>query len=223
MDWRVWHEEYADSGSPLARRLAVVQRETRAALQDAPNGALRAISICAGQGHDIIGALSDHPRRGDVSARLVELDEHNAQLALDAARDAGLEHLDVFLADAGMTDSYAGAVPADLVLACGVFGNITAQAIARTIEHLPSLCAAGASVIWTRHRDHPDLTPFIRETFIHNGFEEVGFVSSPPFGIGTQRLRAPPRPLQPGLRLFDFIGCDLLAAEPSASANEHEP
>jgi hypothetical protein len=30
--------------------------------------------MCAGQGHDVLGALPDHPRRGDVTARLVELD-----------------------------------------------------------------------------------------------------------------------------------------------------
>jgi hypothetical protein len=32
------------------------------------------ISLCAGQGRDLLGVLADHPRREDVRARLVELD-----------------------------------------------------------------------------------------------------------------------------------------------------
>ncbi|GHD35622.1 hypothetical protein GCM10010335_31060 [Streptomyces galbus] len=31
--------------------------------------------MCAGQGRDLIGVLAGHPRRDDVRARLVELDE----------------------------------------------------------------------------------------------------------------------------------------------------
>ena len=43
------------------------------ALDEAPAGPLRVISLCAGQGRDLIEVLAEHPRRGDVRARLVEV------------------------------------------------------------------------------------------------------------------------------------------------------
>jgi hypothetical protein len=181
---------------------------------------VRAISVCGGQGHDLIGVLTEHPRRGDVSARLVELDEHNVLLARRAALAAGLDGVKVLVGDASITDAYAGAVPADLVLMCGVFGNITADDIANTIRHLPRLCTPEATVIWTRHRQPPDLTPYIRQTFAHHGFEEVSFGGdgSSPFGVGANRLIAPPQPFQEGIRLFEFIGYDVIEPDLHASA-----
>ncbi len=116
------------------------------------------------------------------------------------------------MGDASITDAYKGAVPADLILMCGVFGNITADDIANTIGHLPRLCAPAATVIWTRHRQPPDLTPHIREAFERHGFEEVSFDGdgSSPFGVGANRLVASPQPFQEGLRLFEFIGYDVI-------------
>ena len=188
----------------------LVQRQVCAALDRATRGPVRAISICAGQGHDLIGVLADHPRRADVTARLVELDEHNALLARRAAHTAGLDAVEVIATDASITDAYAGAVPTDLILLCGVLGNITADDIANTICHLPQLCAPAATVIWTRHRQPPDLTPYIRETFDRAGFGELSFEDSPPFGVGANRLLASPQPFTEGVRLFEFIGYDVL-------------
>ena len=198
----------------------LVQDQVRAVLDRVAAGPVRAISVCAGQGHDLIGVLVDHPRRGDVSARLVELDEHNMLLARRAARGAGLDGVEVLAGDASITDAYAGAVPADLILMCGVFGNITADDIANTIGHLPRLCAPAATVIWTRHRQPPDLTPYIRETFDRCGFEEVSFDGdgSSPFGVGANRLIASPQPFQEGIRLFEFIGYDVIDFAESSPA-----
>lgn len=133
------------------------------------------------------------------------------ELARRAAHAAGLDGVEVLAGDASVTDAYADAVPADLILLCGVLGNITADDIANMIRHLPSLCAAGATVIWTRHRHPPDLTPYIRETFEQGGFAEVAFEDSPPFGVGVNRLVASPQPFENGIRLFEFIGYDVLA------------
>jgi len=181
---------------------------------------VRAISVCAGQGHDLIGVLAEHPRRGEVSARLVELDEQNVLLARRAAAAAGLDGVEVVAGDASITDAYAGAVPADLVILCGVFGNVTADDIARSVGHLPQLCAPAATVIWTRHRQPPDLTPYIRETFERHGFEELSFDGggSSPFGVGANRLITSPQPFQEGVRLFEFIGYDVL--QPTELANQ---
>jgi hypothetical protein len=200
--------------------LALVQGQVRAVLDRVPAGPVRAISVCAGQGHDLIGVLAEHPRRSDVSARLVELDEHNVLLARRAAREADLDGVEVLAGDASITDSYKSTIPADLILMCGVFGNITPDDVANTIRHLPQLCAPGATVIWTRHRQPPDLTPYIRETFERHGFEEVYFDSegSSPFGVGAHRLSDPPQPFQEGIRLFEFIGYDVL--QPTEVANQ---
>jgi hypothetical protein len=165
VDWRAWHDAYENPGSGLARRLALVQEQVRAALDRLPAGPARAISICVGQGHDLIGALAGHPRRADVKARLVELDEHNVGVAHEAAKAAGLHGIEVLEGDASVTDAYAGAVPAELVLCCGVFGNVSDRDIEGAIAMLPQLCAEGATAIWTRHRLPPDITPAIRRWF----------------------------------------------------------
>ena len=86
-DWRAWHDAYDHPGSSLAQRLRVVQARIVGALDAAPPGPLRAISLCAGQGRDLIPVLARHPRGRDVTARLVELDPGlaGAAPATDAA------------------------------------------------------------------------------------------------------------------------------------------
>lgn len=222
MDWRTWHEDYDEPDSALGRRLVLVQDQVRAALDRVPHRPVRAISICAGQGYDLIGVLAGHPRRADVTARLVELDEHNVLLARRAVSAASLDGVEVLVGDASITDAYAGAVPADLILLCGVFGNISEADITNTIRHLRRLCAPAATVIWTRHRQPPDLTAYIRETFDRSGFDELAFEDSPPFGVGANRLIAPPQPFQEGVRLFEFIGYDVLNSDFHASTSGNE-
>lgn len=205
-DWLGWHEHYADPDTPLSRRLRLVQRLVRDAVDAAPPGPVRVVSMCAGQGVDLLGALAGHPRREEVRARLVELDWRNAAIARAAFAAAGLPAVDVVTGDASLTDAYAGAVPADVVLVCGVFGNLADADVARTIDHLPGLCAPGATVVWTRHRRPPDLTVEIRSWLARAGFEEVAFEAPEDvlFAVGAHRLRAAPAPLAPGVRLFTF-------------------
>jgi hypothetical protein len=131
----------------------------------------------------------------------------------NAAMGARLDNITVLTADASTTDAYVGAVPADVIVACGIFGNITHEDIARTIAHLPMLAARRASVIWTRHRHSRDATPYIRETFAANGFDEHAFELTPAFGVGLHRLAADPVPLETGVRMFDFLGYDVLEPE----------
>lgn len=205
-DWVEWHRDYDDPGSLLSRRLELVQGHLRAELDRAPAGGIRLISLCAGQGRDVIGVLADHPRRDEVCARLVERDERNVAIALQAARAAGLNRVEMLQADAGVTDACAGAVPAEIVVVCGVFGNITATDIEATVAALPSLCAPSALVLWTRHRMPPDLTPVIRSWFREAGFGEEAFdISFDGFmSVGAHRLTGEPAALVPGQRLFTF-------------------
>ncbi|MGW6199509.1 SAM-dependent methyltransferase [Kribbella sp. NPDC055110] len=204
MDWQAWHAEYDDPGSGLSRRLEAVQEQVRAALDRAPAGPVPVISLCAGQGRDLIDVLEDHPRRADVRARLVELDPELAAFARERA--SGLDQVEVVTGDASLTDQYVGLAPAELVLLCGIFGNITSADIERTIATSPQLCRTGATVIWTRHRGEPDLVPRICDWFEARGFERV-WVSGPEvgFGVGVHRFTGVPESLVTGQSLFSFV------------------
>ena len=213
MDWSQWHDDYDLPDSNLARRLQAVRDRIRQALDACPPGPLRVVSVCAGQGRDLLGVLPQHPRRDDVTARLVELDPRNAASAESAARAAGLRNVEVVVGDAALTGSYRGMVPADLVLMCGVFGNITDEDIERTVGHCAQLCAHGATLVWTRHRKAPDLAPRICEWLEARGFERQ-WLSDPGagFGVGVHRFAGEPEPLEPspGTRMFTFVGYDEL-------------
>jgi hypothetical protein len=159
--------------------------------------------------------LADHPRRSAVRGRLIELDPANSAAALRRVRQLGLDAVEVVTGDAAITDAYVGAVPADLVLVCGIFGNIPVVDIRRTIEALPQLCAREATVIWTRHRGPPDITPTIRTWFARAGFVEQAFESTdaeapqpgafPAQSVGAHRWPHDPQPLERGRRLFSFV------------------
>ncbi|MCI4064763.1 class I SAM-dependent methyltransferase family protein [Micromonospora sp. R77] len=208
-DWYAWHDDYDRPDSPLSRRLTELRQRIAEALDQAPPGPLRAISLCAGQGRDLIPVLADHPRRDDVTARLVELDPRNVEVARAAAARAGLTAVEVVAGDAAQTDRYADLTPADLVLVCGVFGNIPDADVRATVGHCAALCATGGTVFWTRHRREPDLVPTICDWFAEAGFTPVA-VSSPAdgVGVGVHRLTGPPRPLAAGTRMFEFVGDD---------------
>jgi hypothetical protein len=210
-DWHDWHAAYGDPNSALNQRLRAVQGQIRAGLDRSPAGPVKVISICAGQGHDLIGALAGHPRRGDVTARLVEMDPRNARAAAQAISAAGLSQLEVVTGDAALTGHYQGLAPAQIVLACGLFGNISGPDAERTIAAMPQLCAAGGTVIWTRHRRPPDQVPQVCAWFEERGFERL-WVSDPGegYGAGAHRFTGIPEPLIPGERLFTFVGYDQL-------------
>ena len=165
------------------------------------------VSLCAGQGHDVIGVLPDHPRRDDVRAVLVESDARNVVLARRAAAVKGLPGVEVRQADAGLVAGFADVLPADVLLLCGIFGNVSDRDIRRAVDAAPALCRAGATVIWTRHRRPPDLTPHIRAWFASAGFGEVAFdalETSALTSVGVHRLGRGPVAGLPGGRLFTF-------------------
>jgi hypothetical protein len=204
-EWLRWHEGYRE-GEPLAKRLRVVQYLIRAALDASPPGPIRVISMCAGDGRDLLGVLDDHPRCLDVRARLVELDPDLARRGRSHAAEIGTG-VEVVNGDAATTSAYLGAVPADIVLVCGVFGNITDDDVQYTVQCLPTLCAPGATVIWTRGTFAPDLTPAIRDWFTANGFAELAFVAIPDTtaAVGANRLTSEPQPFVPDVSLFTFL------------------
>ena len=207
-DWAAWHDDYDRPGSSLAIRLAIVQDLLRRALDCAPVGPIRMISMCAGQGRDILEVLPLHPRGIDVTARLVELDASNVAYARSRAVKDGLHQVEIVQGDASITNAYVGAVPANIVVVCGVFGNLSNHDVQATIQRLPEFCSPGAAVIWTRHRREPDLTPHILEWFELAGFELVQ-VEAPAdtnwVGVGVHRLVGTPRPFVAHEQIFEFV------------------
>jgi hypothetical protein len=137
----------------------------------------RVLSVCAGQGRDLLEVMADRADVDDVSAVLVELDPVNAAAARRLAGSVRCGRIEVVQQDAGQLATYQGWARADLVLICGVFGNISDEDVRRTITSLPTLCAQGATVVWTRHRSPPDLTPAIRRWFDGEGFVEETFIA----------------------------------------------
>jgi hypothetical protein len=205
-DWVAWHADY-EADTPLARRLAIVQEQVAAALRDRGDQPTRILSLCSGEGRDLLAPLTKLAPARHVTGRLVELDPTLAGRARAAIEATGLAGLEVLQADAGTTASFAGAAPADLVLVCGVFGNISDADIERTVGALPMLCAEGATLLWTRHRRPPDLTPAIRDWFERAGFRHEAFIPVPngEGSVGVERYVGAAQPFRPGVRLFEFI------------------
>ena len=209
-DWSTWHDTYEDPASPISLRLALVQDETRKAIERRPPGPIRLVSICAGQGRDVIGVLASHPRQADVAAALLEFDPENVEMARQHAMAAGLSNVSARVADASCTDCYDGVIPADVLLVCGVFGHLSSDDVHQTISYLPRLCGPEATVIWTRHaglrHGSANLTPSIRAWLQDSGFEELAFRTTVDgHGVGAHRLVTAPKPYEPGLRLFTFL------------------
>jgi hypothetical protein len=207
-DWSAWHDAYSRPGSGLADRLTAVRGQIVRMLDATSPHPVRVVSACAGDGRDLLGVLAGRPDAGRVSAVLVENDAALVARANEAAEESAAR-VEVRQGDAGRSDAYVGAAPADLVLLCGIFGNVSDLDVRRTVEAAPQLCAPGAEVIWTRHRAEPDLTGSIRRWFADVGFEEVAFMTpaapASPWSVGVHRLAVDPAPLEPGRHWFTFF------------------
>jgi putative methyltransferase len=207
-DYRAWHDQYDDPASPLAERLKTVQGRLAELLDSAPSGPARVISMCAGQGRDVLTVLPRHPRRADVRATLMELDPENARVARATAAAAGLTSVEVVEGDASISDTYESLAPADVLLVCGIFGNVSDADVENTVRTISMLCKPSAAIVWTRHRREPDLTRRVRAWLAAAGFTELTYDALDNESrscVGTARLIGPPQPWRPGHRFFTFI------------------
>jgi hypothetical protein len=208
-DYVQWHQAYDDPDSDLSRRLAVVQAHLQDRL-DATPGPIRVLSVCSGDGRDILGVLAGRPDRDRVSGVLLELHEGVAALARKRIDDLGLAgKLDVRTVDAGLSDSYADAVPADIVLLVGIFGNIQPPEIKALIDTVPQLARPGALVLWSRGRSVPGgggRTSEIAEWVLEAGCTEISITApaDAQFVVGAAEFRGTTEPLRTGRRLFTF-------------------
>ncbi len=120
-DYVSWHDAYDDPSSALSWRLSRVRHHIGLVL-DARPGPVTAVSLCAGDGRDLIGVLVGAGRRRSGRG--------DAGRDRSGARGAGCGcaeglRVSVLTRDAGDASTYAGIVPADLVLMVGIFGNIS--------------------------------------------------------------------------------------------------
>jgi predicted RNA methylase len=206
-NWHTWHDAYDDPNSWQSRRLVTVRERIRTALDEAPPGPLTVLAMVAGQGRDVIPEVAAHPRREDVTARLVELDRDNSDAAREAVLAAGLSNVEVITGDAALTNYYAGLAPADLVLICGLFVHIADEDVLRVVRHAPALVKRGGRVIWTRDLGEPNLIPQICDWFAEEGFEKV-WETGPEVNHAVYEHRSlrDPVPLPADTTLFTFVG-----------------
>ena len=206
-DYVSWHDAYDDPASGLSWRLSRVRHHIAAALDRTAGRPVTAVSLCAGDGRDLIGVLSLREDASRVAVSLVELNPELADRARVAAQGLPVR---VITADAGDPSVYAGLVPADLVVMVGVFGNISDPDLEGLIRSAPAFCRPGATLIWSRGRDDDihDLNDTVRGWFAQSGFGELAYeeygTSERP-SMGVVRYQGEPVALDPRRRLFTFI------------------
>lgn len=192
-DWIKWHEDYEIPGTPLSRRLDVVRSRLHEAL-DAVGPGPALLSLCAGDGRDVISVLRNQPREMKRVV-LVELDQTLAESAEQAAYAAGLSFLEVRRRDAGIVSSFIDVLPVDVLMLCGIFGNVEHTRIKDVVDFVPCLVRQGGYVIWTRGGSEPDRRPEIRRWFTEAGLLEISFAGAPePYGVGLCRMTRPSLP-----------------------------
>lgn len=209
-DYLQWHDTYDDPGSDLSRRLRIVQGHLRERL-DATSGPIRLLSVCSGDARDILGVLAERTDRERVSGALLELHEEVATRARERIDELRLaDQVEVRTVDAGLSDSFVGAVPADIVLLVGIFGNIRPPEIKALIGTVPQLARPGALVLWSRGRSAPggggrtcEVAGWGREA----GCTEVSITApaDAQFVVGAAEFRGTTEPLRTGRRLFTFF------------------
>ncbi len=167
--------------------------------------AQRILSLCAGDGRDIVPVLVERPPEQRPKLVLVELDPELAAAAQQRVAEADVSAT-VVVGDAGLSVTWRKHLPVDLLMLCGIFGNVPDADIQQTISTAPAMLARSGLVIWTRGAlRERDLRPQVRQWFGDAGFDEVAYEGEPGgYGVGVNRHTDPMaiEPLPP--RLFAF-------------------
>jgi hypothetical protein len=148
--WSGWPQD-AYRRQHYQQRLRAVQSHLAECLDQAAPGPVRIVSLCAGDGRDVIGVLQMHRRRNDVAATLVELNGPSVAEGLRQVHVARLEKSVRFIhRDATDYSTYKGLVPCDILLVCGVWGHVPPWERAALIGALATFSKPAGCVIWTR-------------------------------------------------------------------------
>jgi hypothetical protein len=204
-NWAAWHAEYDDPTSRLSRRLAVVRSRLDEVLDKVTSPDPRLLSLCAGEGRDVIPVLSSRASGGRVGAVLVELDSELADRAVAAAKLADLPKVEVRCADAGDPASFRDVLPVEVLMLCGIFGNVEHNTVRGIAQAVPAMVTRDGYVIWTRGGGEPvDHRPEVRRFFTQAGLPEVSFDGEPEtYGVGVNQVTIASPPLLDH-RLFAF-------------------
>ena len=116
--------------------------------------------------------------------------------------------------DAGHVATFEDRLPVDILMLCGIFGNVAREDVVRTVAAARLMVADGGAVIWTRgHRvsDEPgehdgDPADWVRRRFEAVGFEELAFVrpEEATYRVGLERQKRRVDQELPE-RLFTFV------------------
>jgi hypothetical protein len=209
-DWFEWHDLY-NTDAKLQQRLEIVRKYIAYSLDASPAGAIRVVSVCAGDGRDLLGALANHPRTQDVYARLVELNPQLVERGRATIESLGLsKQIEFINGDATSAANYIGAVPADIVIVCGVLGNLADETeLNRLLGNLSFLSKKGAFVLWTRgHSQGIAYSETVRKYFREFGFEEINFqlTATGDMGVGIHRYLGETLSVPKEQQLFVFSG-----------------
>src|SRR5262249_6164650 len=160
------------------------------------------------------------------------LDERLVEQGRALASAAGVEaHVHFERADATKSESYVGRVPCELVLACGVLGNIARDTTRSFIKLASAACASGGTLVWTRvlsANAGATHAPLIRDLLTAATFDEIKITVvdadeghperlTETFGAGRILVashvhRGVPGPL-PRSEIFRFVGFQTLLKE----------
>lgn len=217
-NWFEWHDLY-QTEIRLQQRLEIVREYLARSLDALPPGRIQIVSACAGDGRDVVGTLTNHVRKADVHARLVELNPQLVQRGWVTVTEAGLtQQIEFVNGDATLSDNYAGAVPADIVVVCGIFGNLADEAaLQQLIGNLKYLAKPGTFVAWTRgNRGDIIYSDIARQNLKAANFAEVDFrlTATGDMGVGLHQYLGESVPLSANKTLFVFSGTPDRAVEP---------
>ncbi|MBD2665246.1 hypothetical protein B6N60_02377 [Richelia sinica FACHB-800] len=209
-DWFEWHDLY-NTDAKLQQRLEIVREYIAYSLDASPAGTIQVVSVCAGDGRDLLGTLANHPRAQDVYARLVELNPQLVERGRATIESLGLsKQIEFINGDATSAANYIGAVPADIVIVCGVLGNLADEnELNRLLGNLSFLSKKGAFVLWTRgHSQGIAYSETVRKYFREFGFEEINFqlTATGDMGVGIHRYLGETLSVPKEQQLFVFSG-----------------
>ncbi|QNP28354.1 class I SAM-dependent methyltransferase family protein [Cylindrospermopsis curvispora] len=190
-DWFEWHNLY-NTEPRLQQRLEIVRNYIAYSLDNSPAGEIKIISVCAGDGRDLLGTLSKHLRRQDVHARLIEINPLLVNQGRENLESLGLtKQIEFINDDATNSANYKNAVPADIVIVCGVFGNLANDTeLNRLLKNLRFLSKKGGFVLWTRsHFQGIAHSETVRKYFSELGFKEINFqlTATGDMGVGIHQ------------------------------------
>lgn len=216
MDWHKWHRTY-DENPAFRKRLVLVRNHLSRCLDRSAPGEVRIISVCAGDGRDVLRTLAGHKRLADARARLVELDPNLVADGENACKALGLSsHVEFVNGDATDLGSYRAVAPANVVAMCGMLGLVDLPELPKVVRAMQALCAHKGHVVWTRRLDWRNgvrQTKVLQKLMAQAGFRRATLsVTSfgallfktprPSFAVGTHRYDGEPVALPESGPLF---------------------